>query len=231
MRLLESSPPRRRARAGTAVSIVVHVLLIGGAVVATASAGAPPDRDVTDVAIYVVPPKPAEPAPSAHHTAGVGSAVPNAPPLPAVSLPPIDHVVAGIPEPAPADPLRGLEESFDRGLRGGAGSGGESGSVRSGDAPWDASVVDRAVVPLGTLRPHYPETMRAMGRSGRAVVRFVVDTLGRVERDGITLVTATDPAFGDAALRAVPGLRFRPAEARGRKVRQLVELPFDFVLQ
>jgi protein TonB len=87
------------------------------------------------------------------------------------------------------------------------------------------------VLPISTPRPRYPEPLRAAGIEGRAVLRFVVDTLGRVEGGSATVVQATHPAFGDAALAALPAMRFRPAEAGGRRVRQLVELPIDFVLK
>ena len=182
---------------------------------------------------WAEPPAPARMPEPTHDRAPTG-ATPSAPSVPtAPSLPAVDVLPDVIPPPATVDPLRGLGESFDRGLRGvtreGAGRSGRG--IPVGDAPLDARYVDRAAVPLGTLRPRYPEMLRAQGVGGRAVVRFVVDTLGRVEPGSVELVSATHPAFGEAALRAVPSFRFRPAEAGGRRVRQLVQLPFEFVIE
>lgn len=231
MRLLESSATRRRARGGTAASILVHVLVIGAAVVGTAKAGIPDDDAPSEVTlpVYVAPkPEPpiepvAGPATTSSNSGPVAAKLPSPPEFPTV-------VPIGIPPVAPGlDPLRGLDESFERGAV--ARGSGEPTGAPSGDAPWTANLVERAAVPLGQVRARYPDALRDAGIGGRVVLRFVVDTLGRVEPATVETVSATDPRFGDAARRAIGGLRFRPAEAGGRHVRQLVELPFEFVIQ
>ena len=233
MQLLESSARRRRSRAGTAVSILVHATLIGGAAVATASAHAGlEDHAAREKTIFYEPPHDPPPTPvtpraSRSTTPSTSTAAPSVPQAPPLAIGPI---VDGIPPiGSMPDPTRGLGDTFVKGLASGAEEG--SPGAPMGDAPRDARYVDKVAVPLGQLRPRYPEALRAQGLGGRVVVRFVVDTLGRVEQGSVQLVAATHPAFGDAALRTVGSLRFRPAEAGGHRVRQLVELPFEFRIE
>ena len=63
------------------------------------------------------------------------------------------------------------------------------------------------------------------------LVRFVVDTTGRVERGSVQVVSSSNELFTASVRSALPSLRFRPASAGGRLVRQLVELPFEFALE
>jgi protein TonB len=234
MQLLESHAARRGSRVGSLVSVAVHLVVIAAAVVATAHAGVSPAREPREhLAVYVAPPEP----PATRSTAPTGRrsvsgaptlarSLPALPPLPTTG--PVPDLAT--PDRASLDPSRGLAESFRHDLAVGGLGDGDAGAGPSG-APYDASLVDRAAAPLAPVRPRYPEPLRAAGIGGRAVVRFVVDTLGRVEAGSVTLVSATHPLFGDAAVRAVPSLRFRPAEAHGRPVRQLVELPFEFRIE
>lgn len=74
----------------------------------------------------------------------------------------------------------------------------------------------------------YPPSLRASGTSGRVVAEFVVDTLGRVEQSRVGIVSSTDPLFSAAVRESAASARFSPAIRGGRRVRQLVRLPFDF---
>jgi len=57
----------------------------------------------------------------------------------------------------------------------------------------------------------------------KAEIEVVIDTAGVPETETARLVQATDVAFGEAALRAVPALRYRPARKDGAAVRQVVQ--------
>ena len=81
----------------------------------------------------------------------------------------------------------------------------------------------------GTWEVPYPPSMRASGESGSVVAEFVVDTLGRVEREHFGIVSSSHAMFTDAVSEAVRTVVFRPAVRQGRKVRQLVRQPFAFV--
>jgi TonB family protein len=63
------------------------------------------------------------------------------------------------------------------------------------------------------------------------VVAYVVDSLGRVEPASLRMVESTHPLFEAAVRQAVLASRFRPAEWRGMKVRQLVQQSFVFSLR
>jgi TonB family protein len=73
----------------------------------------------------------------------------------------------------------------------------------------------------------YPDSLRRRGVRGSAVVEFIVDTLGRVEPE-VRVVESTHPALADPARRTILPARFRPGHVRGRKVRVLMTLRFQF---
>jgi TonB family protein len=115
---------------------------------------------------------------------------------------------------------RGISESL------GTSRGLNADSIYTGDA------VERMVAPRhDNPRPDYPSQLRAAMVEGDVVVRFVVDTLGRVEPSSIVIVRATHPLFGDAVRRWLSRTRYAPAEVSGRRVRQLVQQPVGFTLR
>jgi outer membrane biosynthesis protein TonB len=64
--------------------------------------------------------------------------------------------------------------------------------------------------------PVFPDRVRASGVEGRVLVQFVVDERGR-------------PDMSSSVRQSVIASSFIPAEAAGRKVKQLVQLPFTFM--
>ena len=88
--------------------------------------------------------------------------------------------------------------------------------------------VDSIASPIeGSLRTAYPEKLFKARVGGSATVRFIVDTTGLVEMPTLE-VTATHDLFAQAAREALGEARFSPAILEGRKVRQVVALPFRF---
>jgi outer membrane biosynthesis protein TonB len=104
----------------------------------------------------------------------------------------------------------------------------------------------------------YPEILRRVGVEGEVRTQFVVDTFGKAEDSTLKIVAVTvdmslmrqwgsrysvssDPdstdeitartAFIESAKRAIVNMTFSPAEVGGRRVRQLVELPFNFSMR
>ena len=80
----------------------------------------------------------------------------------------------------------------------------------------------------GSAEPVYPMAQLRNRVRGRVLIEFVVDTLGAVERPTITVVTASNAAFADAARAAVARGRFEPAVLNRQRVRQVVRLSLDF---
>lgn len=235
MRLIESRTRKRRHPAGIAASVVLHAGIIVLAVVGTTRAAEHRDVPETTKLVYVAPPDPPPAPPSAGPRGPAGgppttAAAPRVPIFDAPALPQLDIPAAG---PVVADPTQGIVDALAAGPRlggDGIGSGGAGTGGAGTGGVLDAMTVDRAVIALPGPTPRYPEPLRAAGVSGRAVARFVVDTMGRVEPAGIAITAATHPLFAEAVRRTLPSLRFRPAEAHGRRVRQLVEMPFEFCL-
>jgi TonB family protein len=59
-------------------------------------------------------------------------------------------------------------------------------------------------------------------------VQLVVDTQGRVEPEGMSIISTTHPEFGPASLELARMVRFEPARRNGRPVRVWVQLPVDW---
>ncbi|HUF27276.1 MAG TPA: TonB family protein [Gemmatimonadaceae bacterium] len=93
-----------------------------------------------------------------------------------------------------------------------------------------ANQVDSAAVLADstTAKPDYPERMLREGVGGLVIAEFVVDTLGRVERETLGLVSSSHRELADAVMVALTRAIFRPALRDGRRVRQLVQQPFTF---
>ena len=60
------------------------------------------------------------------------------------------------------------------------------------------------------------------------IVEFVVDIDGKADMGTFGAVLSTNNRFTDAVRQAVTAARFTPAWLGGRRVRQLVQLPFTF---
>jgi TonB-dependent receptor-like protein/carboxypeptidase family protein/TonB-like protein len=83
---------------------------------------------------------------------------------------------------------------------------------------------------LSRPQPQYPEALLFTGVPGQVLAEFVVDTLGHVELDTFGVISSTNPKFTQAVQRALPEWAYAPAMLNGRRVRQLVQQPFSFVV-
>jgi len=83
---------------------------------------------------------------------------------------------------------------------------------------------------LSRPQPLYPETLLFTGVTGQVLAEFVVDTLGHVELDTFGVISSTNPKFTQAVQRALPEWAYAPAMLGGKRVRQLVQQPFTFVV-
>jgi protein TonB len=216
---------------GVIVSTAVHLVFIALAVRATGLKAevAPETRPLPP--IYVAPEPKAPPTPPAArpNTPRTASApsVP-VPPTPDLRIP--DVITPGIPEPGnPIDlsqwERRGLLPSVSS-----IGTSGTGGSPNVADgSPMTEDVVDKAILAIpGTATPRYPSMLQSAGVEGDVRAQFVVDTLGRVEPGSVRVLDKTHDLFASAVENALSRARFKPAEAGGRKVRQLAEQVFTF---
>ena len=97
-------------------------------------------------------------------------------------------------------------------------------------APMEEPFVEKVVIALPGTEPRYPSMLQSAGVEGDVRAQFVVDTLGRVERGSVRVLATTHDLFAAAVRDALIRARFKPAEAGGRKVRQLAEQTFTFRL-
>jgi TonB family protein len=82
----------------------------------------------------------------------------------------------------------------------------------------------------GTPGPQYPDQLKASKTEGGVFVQFVVDTSGTADMRTLKVLKSSDELFTTSVRNAIPTMRFSPAEVGGRKVKQLVQMPFQFSL-
>ena len=95
---------------------------------------------------------------------------------------------------------------------------------------FEFQVEKQATLMPDSPRPLYPELLKAANVEGEVLAQFVVDTAGRVESNTFKVLKSSHELFTLSVKSALDVLRFYPAELSGRKVRQLVQMPFVFGL-
>ena len=222
--LLESAPRTRPQNPGwTSASIAIHVILVSAGVLATTrvATSAPARPKVVPLLVYqeLRPVNaPRQPSGDGLRVNPVGELRIPTIPLPTVALPSAPVVIAS--EPFAAELARGGT------VRTGPATGVPDGGV------YHLAFVHRAVVARqNNPALSYPGALRAAGVEGDVLVRFVVDTIGRVEAGSIEIVREAHPLFGRAVAEWLGRNRYYPAQVHGRPVRQLVEQRISFSLQ
>ncbi|MEO0189809.1 MAG: TonB family protein [candidate division WOR-3 bacterium] len=82
-------------------------------------------------------------------------------------------------------------------------------------------------IPIKQVSPKYPESAKAIGATGRVVVRVVVGIDGKVK--AATIISSFgNPACEEAALTAAKQWEFKPATRDGEPFEQNISIPFDF---
>lgn len=104
------------------------------------------------------------------------------------------------------------------------------------DAPpkggaYTPEMVERIVSPApGNPIPRYPDVLRRRGVEASLIVRFVVDTTGRVDASQMEFPSAAHRLFVEAIKDALLQSHYFPAMLGGRRVAQLCEQEFRFRL-
>jgi periplasmic protein TonB len=231
--LLESKPKKEKRAGGTMASIVLHSVLIAGAVYATANAAIQNEKPRQEKIDFVETPKDEPPPPK--------DEPPPPPPPDVVAAPPppkgfqVLTAPVEIPDVIPDIDLnkKVIDESdfSGKGVAGGVAKGVEGGKapVIQTDQPYFEFQVEKPVVTApGSAQPRYPDMLRQAGVEGEVLAQFVVDTTGRVEMSQFKVLKSSHDLFVNAVKNALPQMKFIPAEVGGRKVKQLVQQPFTF---
>lgn len=92
--------------------------------------------------------------------------------------------------------------------------------------PPKLSVITKPV-PIKQVKPKYPEVAKAIGATGRVVVKVTVGIDGKVKSAAI-YSSFGNPACEDAAISAAKQWEFKPATKDGEPFEQSIQIPFDF---
>ncbi len=217
--LIETKPKRPKTARGMAISVAVHVVLIGAAVYGTLQAKEAIEKPKAEKVEFVEmkkdePPPPKEPEP---------------PPPPEIKGFQVLTAPIKIPDVLPdIDLSRKVTDESDfsgKGVQGGVAQG------LPVDQTYFEFQVEKQVSGIpGTVNLRYPDMLRSANVEGEVLVQFVVDTTGRADLREFKVLKSSHDLFTNAVKTALVQMRFYPAEIGGRKVKQLVQQPFNFTL-
>ena len=203
-----------------AVSLVVHTVVIAGAVYATLSAGETDNSVKVDTAmVFMDQPKqekPPEQQPVQLDVPLKGFQTVVAPDVIPTNIPPVN-----------------LQEHFDPKDYSGTGveGGVATGIVPTGNEVFMEAIVEEKPAVLSGPTLQYPELLRQAQIQGRVLVQAIIDTLGRAEPPSVKVLQSPNPGFDQSAKSYVTKALFRPARVHGRAVRVLIQIPIDFRLK
>ncbi len=258
MRLLESKKTDKKGKSatGTILSVILHSLIIFLAIFATARAGAnKAEKRETKVNFVAVkkeePPPPKKEAPKPEPPKVKKAPTPvvkvNVPKVVAPAPPQGFKVVAPpvtIPTNLPTIDLskaitnendfsgKGVAGGSANGVKGGTGKEGDTGKEAGAEhtGPYMEFQVEKAVEKIGGDAPEYPSSLRESGVEGKVLAQFVVGENGRYQGGSLKILDSSNPAFTAAVKDALPRMKFSAAQIGGKKVSQLVQMPFQFHL-
>jgi len=246
-----------RSPAGTIFSIILHSAIIFLAVFATARAGSKPEKVKAENVRFVevkknepppppkkeLPPPPKEaPKPKANAPKVVEvqlpKEVPVAPPQGFKVVPPVVNIPTSVPTVDLSAALTNEKDFSGKGVAGGSSTGVKGGTGNEGDSgkaagaadhgPYMEFQVEKAVEKIGGDAPNYPESLKAAGVQGEVLAQFVVNESGRYESGTLKILKSSNSEFTAAVKDALPRMKFSAAQIGGKKVQQLVQMPFQF---
>ena len=235
--LVASRPVHVASRSSVSGSILTHFGMGALVVIATLSKPARSNGVTSDTTLIFLPPvaaapdvpapvrPPAEnPPPKGFQTVATPTAVPT-------ELPPVNL------EEQPLDPADftgiGVEGGVADGVVGGTGDADSAGTGPA-DGLYDAATDDARYTAARVVRqvaPDYPPGLRRARVEGSVIIRFVVDTLGRVEPASVEVLESSLAEFNQPAILAMLATRFAAARFDGRAVRQLTNQRISFRLR
>lgn len=232
--LIESQAKKQKRAGGSFMSLVVHTVIVAALIAVTKGAGAVMEEEKVEKLDFVEvkkdepkPPEPEKPPPPPDAVA--------APPPPKgfqVLSAPIE-IPNVIPEIDLSKKVTDEADFSGKGVAGGIAKGveGGKGPVPQGDQPYfDFQVEKPVVMAPGAQGPAYPDMLRTAGIEGTVLAQFVVDTTGRADMSTFKALKSDNDLFTTSVKNALQRMRFLPAEVGGRRVKQLVQQPFQFSL-
>jgi len=229
--LLESKAKKQKMAGGTVFSIVLHTVLIAGAVYATARAGTKDEKSKAEkiqfVEVKKEPPKPKvdEPPPPKEVVVKPpppkGFQVLRAPVKIDIKIPDIDL----------SNAVTNENDFSGKGVKGGTGTGvvGGTGPVTN-QTYFEFQVEKPAEMLSDSPKPKYPSVLESSGIAGEVQAQFVVKSDGRADMDTFKVLKSTNELFTQAVKNVLPRMHFSPAQIGGKPVNQLVQQSFQFAV-
>lgn len=90
-------------------------------------------------------------------------------------------------------------------------------------------VIETSPYVLETVTPKYPRELFERGVQGRTLLMLRVDDRGKVS--GVHVVSASNKAFADEAIKSVKKWYFQPGTRDGQAVQRIVMLPVNFLIE
>ncbi|MDP9203154.1 MAG: energy transducer TonB [Gemmatimonadota bacterium] len=228
--LLESKAKKQRMAGGTVFSVVLHTVLIGAAVYATARAGVKDEKSKAEKIQFVEMKK--EPVPEKPKEAPPPKEVVVKPPPPKgfqVLRAPV-RIDIKIPEIDLSKSITNEADFSGKGVKGGTGSGVAGTGVVSNQTYFEFQVEKPAEMLQDSPKPKYPAVLESSGIAGEVQAQFVVNSSGRANMDDFKVLRSTNELFTQAVKNVLPRMRFSPAMIGGKPVNQLVQQSFQFAV-
>jgi len=227
--LLESKAKKDKMAGGTVFSIVLHTVLIGGAVYATAAAGVKDEKSKAEKIQFVEmkkePPKVIEKEPPPKEVVvkpppPKGFQVLRAPVKIDIKIPEIDLSKA----------MTNEADFSGKGVKGGTGTGVVGGVANTNQTYFEFQVEKPAEMLQDSPKPKYPSVLESSGIAGEVQAQFVVSSGGKADMDSFKVLKSTNELFTQAVKNVLPRMRFSPAMIGGKPVNQLVQQSFQFAV-
>ncbi len=227
--LLESKAKKQKMAGGTMFSVVLHTVLIGGAVYATAKAGSKDEKAKAEKIQFVEmkkePPKvPDKPPPPKEVVVKPpppkGFQVLRAPVKIDIKIPEIDLSKA----------VTNEADFSGKGVKGGTGTGVAGGIANTNQTYFEFQVEKPAEMLQDSPKPKYPSVLESSGIAGEVQAQFVVKNDGRADMDTFKVLKSTNELFTQAVKNVLPRMHFSPAMIGGKPVNQLVQQSFQFAV-
>lgn len=227
--LIESKAKSKKSLGQTAMSLVIHGLVIFAAVKATTGVAEEISKPKDTTLVFLKPPEPPKPVEQPPPPDVVVS--PNPPPKGFQTVVPPDIIPKEIP---PVDLNQKPFNAADftgKGVEGGIANGVEGGTPREvkGEVFLEAQLDDPVEV-INRPAPRFPPVMASAGIEGTVDLQFIVDTDGNVEPASIKILASSNKAFEEPARESTLKSKFKPAKFKGTPVRQLVQQRVRFSL-
>ena len=228
--LIESKAKKQRMAGGTVFSVVLHTVLIGGAVYATAAAGNKDEKAKAEKIQFVEMKK--EPVPEKKAPEPPKEVIVKPPPPKGFQVlrAPV-KIDIKIPEIDLSKAITNESDFSGKGVKGGTGSGvvGGTGPVTN-QTYFEFQVEKPAEMLPESPKPKYPSVLESSGIAGEVQAQFVVNTQGKADLDQFKVLKSTNELFTQAVKNVLPRMRFSPAMIGGKPVNQLVQQSFQFAV-